>query len=379
MLNRGPKEYLMNPCWGLTPLVLYLVLYLFTENLGNSLAFSLLLTIVAELGIKIITKTHRTGVTFLITLASLLITLAVLMIFGKYITINRNIFLIFPEIILVCTLLVVRLSKSYIVLRFFRKQSAFQKAYLNEFFELAAIVQYAFTLHIFIVLIYKFLKDSEVLTNDTDPVVYVFVPVAFIIGLLIYENTKIRRMINRLRREEWLPIVNGRGEVTGKIARSVSMQMNNKFLHPVVRVALVCNGKIYLKHRSADDVLDPGSLDHPFEKYMLFNHEINLSVRNSIVNTLGSELPFKFLLKYTYENDYTKRLIFLFVSRISDEAEIDANMLKGKFWTVKQIEDDFGDDSKFSECFQLEYEYLKNTVLLIDESLSNETLLANNI
>jgi len=285
-----------------------------------------------------------------------------------------NAYLIMPEIFIVCIVILVRVSKSYLVLRFFRKQSVLQKAFLNEFFEVAAIVQYAFTMHIFIVLLYKFIKDSDVLDSGTDHIMYCWLPVAGMILLIIYENLKIKRMVNKLRKEEWLPIVNERGEVTGKIAKSISFQMNNKFLHPVVRVALVCNGKIYLQNRKANDNLDPGSLDHPFEKYMLFNHEINLAVRNSIVQTLGAELPFKFLLKYTFENEKTKRLIFLFVSRINDESEVEGlNTLKGKFWSVKQIDEDFGDDSKFSECFQLEYEYLKNTILSIDAALNTMT------
>lgn len=263
-------------------------------------------------------------------------------------------------------------------MRFFRKESVLLKAFINEFFEVAAIVQYAFTMHIFVVLMYKFMKDSGTLTDSTDPIVYCWAPVVGIIALLLYENVKIRRMVSKLRKEEWLPIVNERGEVTGKIAKSVSTQMTNKFLHPVVRVALVCNGKLFLQHRPSNDILDPGSLDHPFEKYMLFNHEINLAVRNSIVQTLGTELPFNFLLKYTFENEKTKRLIFLFVSRINDEHDTEVlGNLKGKFWSIKQIDEDFGDDSKFSECFQLEYEYLKNTVLSIDEELMNGALASN--
>ena len=379
MLSRGLKKYLINPCWGLIPFLLYVILYYFTDNIVNSLVASLLVTIIAEIVVRFYIKSTRIIITFLISFCALTLTLMMWMLFNHKITIE-NAYLIMPEIFMVCILIVIRLSKSYLNLRFFKQDSVLQKAFINEFYEVASIIQYSFTLHIFIVLLYKFLKDSEVLTNASDHIFYCWMPAAGIIILFFYENFKIKQMVDKLRKEEWLPIVNERGEVSGKIAKSVSFQMGNKFLHPVVRVALVCNGKIYLRKRLENDLLDPGTLDHPFEKYMLFNHEINLAVRNSIVQNLGAELPFKFLLKYNFENETTKRLIFLFISRINSEEEIEGMGLKnGKFWSMKQIDSDFGDDTMFSECFQLEYEYLKNTVLSVDEDLMhNSNNLASN-
>lgn len=364
----------MNPCLGLTPFLVYIFLFNFLDNIEYALLLSLMAAVVGELIIKIITKTTRSGLMFLIAFASLTLTLIVWLLCNKYIT-NNNLYIILPEIFATVILIVIRLSRSYIVHNFFKKESAIQKTFLNEFFEIAAFVQYFFTLHVFAALMYKYMKDSGVLTESTDVIIYSWVPVICMLMLIVYENYKITSVVKKLRKEEWLPIVNEKGEVTGRIAKTESMKMDNKFLHPVVRVALVHKGKLFLCPRNPDDMLDPGLLDHPFEKYMLFSHEINLAVRNSIVNTLGKELPFKFLLKYTFENDKTKRLIFLFVSRIEDDSQLEiVNHLKGKFWSIKQIDDDFGDDSKFSECFQLEYEYLKNTVLISDSIISGSTV-----
>lgn len=146
-------------------------------------------------------------------------------------------------------------------------------------------------------------------------------------------------------------------------------------MHPVVRVALIHKGDVYLQKRSETDTLDPGSYDHPFEKYMLFNHEINIAVRNSISRALNmQELPFNFLIKYVYENEETKRLIFLFIARIETEEQLKSiSLLNGKFWTAKQIEESFSDEKVFSECFQLEYEYLKNVVIQA-ELVKNEII-----
>jgi hypothetical protein len=169
----------------------------------------------------------------------------------------------------------------------------------------------------------------------------------------------------KLRKEEWLPVVTESGEVTGKVAKSVTKEMRNKFMHPVVRVALISNGKIYLKKRDASRLLNPGALDYPFEKYMQYNHDINEAVHNTISKEIGTkDIPLRFLLKYIFENSNTKRLIFLYVSIIDDEEKFNKLQLRdGKLWTEKQIEDN-RNSHIFSECFELEFEYLKNTVLL---------------
>ncbi len=66
-------------------------------------------------------------------------------------------------------------------------------------------------------------------------------------------------------------------------------------------------------------------------------------------------------MKYTFENEITKRLIFLYVADIEDENIFNSLQLQGgKLWTVSQIEDNTGTDI-YSECFELEFEYLKKT------------------
>ncbi len=265
-------------------------------------------------------------------------------------------------------------DKVFPLQQYFNSDNVVQRAFTDDFFHIASFTQYFFTLHIFIVLLFKFMKDNEILSVQHDSYFYIGIPVIGILALIIYENIKLRTIVGKLRNEDWLPIVNEKGEVTGKIAKSVTIQMKNRFMHPVIRIALVCNGKIYLQERSLDNILDAGILDCPFEKYMVFNEEVDAAVKDCIVSTVGKELPARFLLKYSFENETTKRLIFLYSSIINNEIEIEAlDGLNGKFWTTKQIEEDFGDDTKFSECFQMEYEYLKNTVLAASNYLKEVT------
>lgn len=139
-------------------------------------------------------------------------------------------------------------------------------------------------------------------------------------------------------------------------------------MHPVVRVALISGNKLYLQERDSNYIVDPRKIDHPFEKYIQFKHEIEEAVQNCVKMRLGDTLEIEpeFISKYVFKTELTNRLIFLFAIRVDDECLIVKTAdMKGKFWTVKQIDEDFG-NQVFSECFEIEYEYLKHVILLED-------------
>ena len=314
---------------------------------------------------RIFYKNSGFNLTFYISGISILLTLVVWVFTSEYIT-KVFTYLVIAEAIIICLLMLVRVSKTYISTRVFRQKSMIQKALLNEFFGSALLIQYGLTLHIFCILLYRQFPIGDEPTPVIDLVIYAGLPLFTIWTVGIYQLFKIRTMVAKLRKEEWLPIVTEKGEVTGRIAKSVSLNMKNRFLHPVVRVALISNSKVFLQERPDNDVLNPRKLDYPFEKYMLFNHEINLAARNSIKQMLddNTDIEIQFLLKYVFENENTKRLIFLFIANIEDESMIKrGGKMTGKFWTVKQLEEGFADEI-FSECFELEFEYLKNMVLI---------------
>lgn len=364
MLSNGIKKYLSNPIFGLLPCIIYIVLHELLLPEGTILIACLILAVVSEIIIRTYYKTRAFSITFWMSIIALGLTL-IIWIFVHDHSNRSNIYLIICEIILVCLFMLLRASKVYISKVFFRRKNLLEKALLNEFYESVTFIQYAFTLHIFIVVLYRqFIPDNFQL-DPSDVVVFAIIPIVMFLAVGIYQAYKVTSLASKLKKEEWLPIVTEKGEVTGKIAKSVSVNMKNKFLHPVVRVALVFESKVYLQERPMNDILSPGKLDYPFEKYMLFNHEINLAARNSIRKMVGNDvdIPISFLLKYVFENEDTKRLIFLFIARIDDEDKIKREgKMTGKFWSVKQLEEQFADEI-FSECFELEFEYLKNMVL----------------
>lgn len=364
MIALGLKKYLINPALGLLASILFFLLVAGTGNLMYSLIIASVFSLGADMFLRLYIKTAICGLIYVLNFCALFTTFILYLILKN--TANSDFFyLVFYEIIFIMALVITRFLKTYLSLYLGKNKGIIQKTFLGEFFEVAKLAQYSLTLHLFLLLLYKYSAIPEIKDSFLEILFYFLLPSLLLVLIIVFEEVKTKNIVKKLHQEEWLPIVKGSGEVIGKIAKSVSLKMKNRFLHPVIRVALIHNGEIYLQERPTGDVLDPSSYDHPFEKYMIFNHEINIAVRNSISRALNmQELPFRFLLKYEYNNKNTKRLIFLFASHIETEEQMQSlSLLKGKFWSLKQIEESFNDDKVFSECFQLEYEYLKNMVI----------------
>lgn len=349
------QKILRNPAFGLMSIFLFSFLVLWIDTrLATSIC--LVLAIVGYIAVK---KYSR----LIYDISIVTFAIAVMLSFTFFDTLPVLNRFVVVEIIFVLSLITMRLSRGRIVTRVARGRDLMLKNYLKESFRVAFQTQYGLSIHLLLVLaFFLFNADQSRFINTAFLVILCQV---ILLCIMAAETARLYILDKKLYQEEWLPVVTEKGNVTGRIAKSITKGLKNKFMHPVVRVALLYDGRIYLKERDPSRLLDPGKLDYPFEKYMQFNHDIDETVRASLGKECGStDLPLRFLLKYTFENETTKRLIFLYTSDIKDEETFNGLRLKdGKLWTTAQIEDNMGTEL-FSECFELEFEYLKNTVLL---------------
>ena len=81
---------------------------------------------------------------------------------------------------------------------------------------------------------------------------FLYRELGLVIGVLVivYEQIRLSLMQGSLKKEMWLPVLNDNGKVIGCIARSVSRSLPKKYYHPIVRIAVVYNGMLYLVRRS---------------------------------------------------------------------------------------------------------------------------------
>ena len=178
--------------------------------------------------------------------------------------------------------------------------------------------------------------------------------------LILYEQIRISMMQGSLRKEMWLPVLNDGGKVIGCIARSVSRSLPKKYYHPVVRVAVIYQGMLYLVNRGKKAFVSPDTMDYPFHSYVLFRHSIESTVRETM-GSLGEkeELMPRFLIRYTFENERVKHLVNLYVMCVRSEEVMDRiKQPNGKLWTSRQIEENLG-SGVFSEYFEQEFAYLQ--------------------
>jgi hypothetical protein len=144
---------------------------------------------------------------------------------------------------------------------------------LNEFFYLAAIVKNVFTLHLFLILFYDILP-----ADIKQPSFEYFLDnqVVIILGFLIvaYETVRIHLLSNRLRKEIWLPVLNDSGNVVGCVARQVAVKSTTKYFYPIVRVAIVYKGMLYLVNKKPETLDATQAVDYPFCSYVIFKHTI---------------------------------------------------------------------------------------------------------
>lgn len=372
MYKSGVKKGLDNQAIGLLPLLLFMFLdnyfsYLLSFVIGITFCFVciFLYTFLSKDKVYIF-MLLPSAITLI--LYSLFLCLKIEPVLFKYSP-------LITEVLLVMTLTITGFFKGYIHRRIRRAPiNSFRRTLirtqLNEFFFVAQIVQNVYTLHLFFILIYGVITmESE----NPGPGIFIVRELNLIIGLVIigYEHIRISLMQGSLKKEKWLPVLDNKQRVIGCIAKSVSRTTRKKYFHPIVRIALLYDGMLYLEKRDKDELESPDLLDYPFYKDVLFRHTLEDTVKEiEEENGFSSNNAPRYLIKYIYENDKVKHLVSLYVLCVRSEEELYQLKKKegreGKLWTVKQIEDNLN-KGIFSGYFEKEFPYLQNTILLAEQ------------
>jgi hypothetical protein len=224
--------------------------------------------------------------------------------------------------------------------------------------------------HLIIVLLYSLLPDGSH-SEHLDRLIYFILLYVFIAFHFIYEFVHLYMIREKYLAEEWLPVVDETGTVHGKVAASISRSSGNKYLHPVIRIALIYKGMLFLKEKSSPDTGGVPELDYPFETYLKYRETLEEGIARAFNKNGGEkDLPARFVFRYVFRNITTSRLIYLYISNINETSPLHLPPGKGKWWTKKQIEENLG-KGFFSGCFEKEYEFLSNTILQADRLMQD--------
>jgi hypothetical protein len=219
--------------------------------------------------------------------------------------------------------------------------------------------------HLIVVLLYCLLPENYH-SEQIDKLIYFILLYCFIAFHFAYEFIHLFMIREKYLAEEWLPLVDETGTVHGKVALSISQSSGNKYLHPVIRIALIHKGMLFLKEKNSPGPDGIPELDYPFETYLKYKETLEEGITRAFEeNEGGKNLPARFVFRYVFKNIKTNRLIYLYVSNIYDAIPLQLQLGKGKWWTQKQIEENLG-KGFFSAYFEKEYEFLSQTVLQAD-------------
>ena len=151
----------------------------------------------------------------------------------------------------------------------------------------------------------------------TTPLLYIILGTYFVV-FFIYNRLLLRKM----KKEEWLPIVDEKGEVTGQAPRSIC-HSGSKLLHPVVHLHITNDRhELFLQKRSMKKDLLPGMWDTAVGGHIGVNEKVEDALKREASEELGiTDFEARFLGNYVWESPRERELVFSFFWTLQELAE----------------------------------------------------------
>lgn len=347
---------------------MFLLFFLLEVPVLVNYAISIGITILFIIISQFIFKRNVLLYSQIIVLVSITVSFVFHALFNKYFVLSNCIYVVVSGVVLIFLLMFIQFTKTLSAKYLRRTSWGVDKILINDYILTGSMLRNILTMYLLILFCYKQMTLSR--PNDVlDNVFYYIVPLIIFLAIYIYQAYRNIHIFNKLKKEEWLPIMDQDANILGKIEKSLGLKANNKYWHPVIRIMLVKGDSVYLQDRPENDKVSPSKLDTPLESYVTCENGADATILNLLKKFKVKDLSqVEFLFNYDFENPLTKRISYLYVYRIEDDnlCTID-NTMNGKFWSIKRIEEHF-DETYLSELFILEYEYLKNMVLTQTES-----------
>lgn len=221
------------------------------------------------------------------------------------------------------------------------------------------VLFFIFCGHTLLVFIALFCLSEGVVCFIKGPLLYIVIILFFVV--LFVRN---RMQVERLKKEEWLPVVNEKGEVTGSAPRSICHN-GSKLLHPVVHLHIVnAKNELFLQKRSMKKDLLPGMWDTAVGGHIGVNEKVEDALKRETFEELGvTDFDVKFIGSYLWESSREKELVFSFLCLRYNEIRIDHDEVdEGRFWSVSEIESNLS-SSLFTPNFLHEFEHNLKKIL----------------
>jgi isopentenyldiphosphate isomerase/intracellular septation protein A len=164
---------------------------------------------------------------------------------------------------------------------------------------------------------------------------YILFGLFFAVQLLLAKRNK-RAFV---KNEEWLPLVDENGKITGKATRH-SVHSGPGMLHPVIHLHIInSKGEIYLQKRAMHKDTQPGKWDTSVGGRV----DLGETIEQALLRETAEELnitgirPIP-LTRYKWETDSESELVFSFTALYNAMPVYNRNEIDdGRFWTTTEI------------------------------------------
>lgn len=157
-------------------------------------------------------------------------------------------------------------------------------------------------------------------------------------------------------KEEWLPLVNEKGEVIGKAPRNLC-HTNKRYLHPVVHLHVINkNGEIFLQKRPENKVVQPGKWDTAVGGHVAYGESLNTSLKREALEEIGiSHFKATLVARYIWESEIERELVYCYIAQYDGNLKTDPYELAGgRFWSRSEIQQHLNKEV-FTPNFEEEY------------------------
>jgi isopentenyldiphosphate isomerase len=262
------------------------------------------------------------------------------------------------ELILVAVLAVSAFSKVNIVGLMgqrYLKDAQFNEAQMTQMRKSLKSLFYIFAGHTLLVFYSTFFMSKAAWAFISGGLFYILFGVYFLIELF-RQKTKQKQLLN----EEWVPLVDEQGRITGKAPRS-QVHNGSKLLHPVVHLHVINHNKaILLQKRPMSKLIQPGKWDTAVGGHISAGETLEQALKKEASEEIGLvDFSAKLVKSYKWESQVENELVYMFVTFDFKNFKVHSDEVEeARFWTKKQIENNLG-KGVFTPNFELEFGWLK--------------------
>lgn len=181
----------------------------------------------------------------------------------------------------------------------------------------------------------------------------------------LFEFLRQKKKQRQLDNEEWIPLVDETGKITGQAPRS-QVHNGSKLLHPVVHLHVIGKNKsLLIQKRPPTKQIQPGKWDTAVGGHISAGETLELALQKEAREEIGlTGFEAKLQRIYKWESEVEAELVYLFTTHDHKNVAVQSDEVEEiRFWTKNQIKKNIGKNI-FTPNFEMEFGLLEQLKLI---------------